>query len=232
MIYVFTAKRISPDCPFKSNQRLTNNSILTLGCAAWLQGAMHTVESSFLRNFDHLTPWCDTHCRARLRSGMHSLELDSVVGCTPWSSTLRWDALAHHRVRLVFRFSCFGICNVFSKNFWSKKDFLNNLWLRLGIIFILISAGITEKTDTWVSYWLSGVTAEFLKTFDHLTPWCDAHCGAWLHGGMHIAELFKNLNILAKSKPNLKVLSLFFRGLDGFESWQKMEVKNLVTHYL
>ena len=127
---MFSPERISPDCPFKSNQRLTKNSILTPRCAAWLQDAMHTVESSFLRNFDHLTPWCDTHCRARLRSGMHSLELDSVVGCTPWSSTLRWDTLAHHRVRLVFRFSCFGICNVFSKNFWSKKDFLNNLWLR------------------------------------------------------------------------------------------------------
>ena len=43
---VFTPKRISLDCPFKSNQRLTKISILTPRCDAhrgvWLCGMMHT----------------------------------------------------------------------------------------------------------------------------------------------------------------------------------------------
>ena len=31
-------------------------------------------------------------------------------------------------------------------------------------------------------------TAQFLRNLGHLTPQWDAHCGAWLHGGMHTAE--------------------------------------------
>ena len=42
--YVFTPKRISPDCPFKSNQRLSKVSILTPRCAFWLCCMMHTSE--------------------------------------------------------------------------------------------------------------------------------------------------------------------------------------------
>ena len=70
MIDMFTPKRISPDCLFKNNQRLTKISILTPQCAVWLCGVMHTAEldstvgctpRSFLRNFDYLTPWCDAH---------------------------------------------------------------------------------------------------------------------------------------------------------------------------
>ena len=41
---------------------------------------------------------------------------------------------------------------------------------------------------------------------------------------IHTAELFKNLNFLAKSKPNLKKI-LFISGPDGFESLKKIEVK-------
>ena len=35
-------------------------------------------------------------------------------------------------------------------------------------------------------------------TLRSLTQLCDAHCGAWLSGDMHTAELFKNSNISAK----------------------------------
>ena len=64
MIDVFSPKRIFPDCPFKSNQGLTKISILTSWCAVWLRGVMHT------------------------------MELNSVVWCTPWSLTPWCDA--HH----------------------------------------------------------------------------------------------------------------------------------------
>ena len=59
MIDVFAFKRISPACPFKSNQRLAKISILT--------------------------PQCDAHRGAGLRSGKVTAKLDSVVGCTPRS---------------------------------------------------------------------------------------------------------------------------------------------------
>ena len=59
LIDVFTPKSISPDCPFKSNQRLKKISILTLRCAVWLRGEMHTPE--LFEKF-----WL----------------LDSMVGCT------------------------------------------------------------------------------------------------------------------------------------------------------
>ena len=86
----------------------------------------------------------------------------------------------------------------------------------------------------------------FFKTFDHLTPWCDAHyradsavgctlhtteldsavgCtprsltprwdahrGDWLRGMIQTAELFKDSNISAKSKPNLKILTPVYQG--------------------
>ena len=68
MIDVFTPKRISLDCPFKSNQRLTKILILTSRCdahhGAWLRGEMHTAEL-----FEKY--W----------------SLDSAVGCTPRSNT-------------------------------------------------------------------------------------------------------------------------------------------------
>ena len=89
MIDMFTPKKISPDCPLKSNQKLTKISILTLQCdahrGAWLHSGKHTVEldsavgctlRSFLRNFDYLTQRSDAPCGAWLRSGMHTTESD------------------------------------------------------------------------------------------------------------------------------------------------------------
>ena len=58
MINVFPPKRISPDGPFKRNQRFKKISLLTLRCGVWLRRVMHTVE------------------------------LDLAVGCTPQSQTL------------------------------------------------------------------------------------------------------------------------------------------------
>ena len=62
MIDVFTSKRISPECPLKSNQRPSKFSILTPWCAVWLHGVIHTGE------------------------------LDSAVGCTLRSLTPRYEA--------------------------------------------------------------------------------------------------------------------------------------------
>ena len=56
MIELFTPKRISPDWPFKSNQRLT------LQCSVWLRCVMHTTEQY------------DAHRGAWLRGGMHTAE--------------------------------------------------------------------------------------------------------------------------------------------------------------
>ena len=41
---VFTHKRISPDCLFKSNHRQVKNSILFSRCAIYLRGMLHTAE--------------------------------------------------------------------------------------------------------------------------------------------------------------------------------------------
>ena len=108
MIDVFTIKRISPDCPFKSNQRLPKISILTPRCAVWLRGVMHTAESDSAEwcTPRSLTPRCDAQrgvfwgsCYPWLRGMMHTTELDSAVGCTPQTFlrtlhhlTLRCDA--------------------------------------------------------------------------------------------------------------------------------------------
>ena len=124
MIELFTPKRISPDCPFKSTPRLLKILILTLRCAFWHCGVMHTAEldsafgstpQSFLRNLVTLTPRCDAHCGVWLRGWKHTTESDSAVGCTPQSFlrnlvalTLRWCTSrsltpqrdAHHRAQL------------------------------------------------------------------------------------------------------------------------------------
>ena len=114
-MYIFTPKRIYPDCPFKNNQRLSKILILT--------------------------PRCDAHHRAWLHGTMHTAELDSTVGCTPRSLTLRYDAHpkvwfhgVHHTVESDYfknvRFPVFEFVtsfnNVLSKNVWSKKYSLNN----------------------------------------------------------------------------------------------------------
>ena len=78
----------------------------------------------------------------------------------------------------------------------------------------------------------------FLKNFDHLTLWCDAHRGAWLHGGMHNAQLdsavwctprsFLKIWISRQNRNRIqKYFSLFIKGLDGFESLKKLRLKIL-----
>ena len=56
-------------------------------------------------------------------------------------------------------------------------------------------------------------------------PWCDAHRGV---------EFFDLCDQISRQNRNWiqKYFSLFIRGLDGFESWKKLEVKNLLTHSL
>ena len=65
LIDVFTPKRISPDCPFKSNQRPATFSIQTTRCAVWLHGGMHTakLDSVVWCKLQSLARRCDTHYR-------------------------------------------------------------------------------------------------------------------------------------------------------------------------
>ena len=88
MIEVFTHKRISPNCPFKSNQRASNFFILTPRCAGWLPGVMHgaQLKSALGWRPQSLTPPIDAHRRAFseirvtwLHGVMHIVELDSAV---------------------------------------------------------------------------------------------------------------------------------------------------------
>ena len=107
---------------------------LTLGCdahhVAWHCGQMHTAEldstvgctpQSFLRNLVHLILRCDAHLKTWFLRGKQTVELDSSVGCTLWIQTY----LKMFHVFIFFTSFDF----VFSKNFWSKKDSLNNLWI-------------------------------------------------------------------------------------------------------
>ena len=153
MLDAFTPKRISPNCPFKSYQRLSQILILTPRCAVWLRGVMHTtqLDSEVWCTPRSLTTWCAAHRGAWLCSRKHTSELDSAVGCTSRSFlrklvplTSRYDAHRGAQLRggmhtaesdwfKKFCFSCFRTCCVFRlcfiKNVLSKKDSLNNLWL-------------------------------------------------------------------------------------------------------
>ena len=138
MLGVFTPKMISPDCPFKSNQRLPKISILTLRCAFWLP-MWCTPRSLTLRY--------DAQHGAWLLGMMHTAEfyeklgsLDSTVWCTLRSLTLWYDANRRVWLRVVqhtaesdyFENVRFWIDYVFNyvllKNVLSKKDSWNNLW--------------------------------------------------------------------------------------------------------
>ena len=88
---------------------------------AWLRGGIHTAE--VFEKFDHLTPRCDAHHGAWFRGGMHTAQLDSAVGCK-----LRSQTNSNMSVFRVFAFVT-SFDSVFWKNFYSKKDSLNNLWL-------------------------------------------------------------------------------------------------------
>ena len=85
IIDLFTPKRISPDCPFKSNQRFSKISILmhtaeldpTVWCTPGSLTPRYDAPSgAFLRTLGHLTPLCDAHRGAWLRGGMHTAESD------------------------------------------------------------------------------------------------------------------------------------------------------------
>ena len=145
MIDVFTPKWISPDFPFKSNQRLTKISILSLGCAAWLPGVMRTAE---LDSTVGCTPWSLTrqyyaYSGAWLHSVMHTAELDSAVWCTPrsfWEIRVTWLWGVMHTLELDspksdyyenVRFCFFEFVTSFNYVFikkrpWTICDFLYN----------------------------------------------------------------------------------------------------------
>ena len=132
---------------------LRNFYYLILQCAVWLCGVVHIVEldSAVWCTSWRLTPRWDAQHRAWLCTMEFfekfwlldsaavwympwSLMLDSSVGCTPWSLTLLFAW--HRRVRLLqkcqfFRVFVFftSLKNVLSKNSWSNKDSLHNMFL-------------------------------------------------------------------------------------------------------
>ena len=125
MIDVFTHKRISPDCPFKSNQRPAKCSILTLRCAVWLRGVMHTIDldSAAWCTLPSLTTQWDAHHGAWLRSMCTPRSLtpridahrSSAVWCTPQSLTQSHD---------YFKMSVFVFSNLLrlSTTIYKKKS--------------------------------------------------------------------------------------------------------------
>ena len=142
MLDAFTPKRISPNCPFKSYQRLSQILILTLRCAVWLRGVRHTaqLDSEVWCTPRSLTPWCAAHRGAWLRGRKHTAELDSAVGSTQrifWESWYPWLRGVMHTMQLgsavgckllsqtdskvsVFCFLVLASCYVFRLNFFEK----------------------------------------------------------------------------------------------------------------
>ena len=78
---MFTPKRISPDCPYKSNRSQVKISIFTLLCAVCLCGMLHTAEivSAVCYTPPRLTPRCVAHRRGCLRSGLHTADLEPLT---------------------------------------------------------------------------------------------------------------------------------------------------------
>ena len=156
MIEVFTHIRISPDCPFKSNQKPANFWIWVCGvhfdyavwstCWAWLCGMMHTVELdspegctpwSILRNLGHLTPRSDSHCGAWLYGMMH----------IAWSLTFVFS----NSLRL-------------STTFYRKSRFHRNTWRHHREIIIIkfqIKTGTWQVTDSMVWCTLQSLTLRY-----------------------------------------------------------------------
>ena len=195
MIYVFTPK---------SNQRLSKISILTLWCAVWLRGVMHTVEldsavwctrwsltlrydahcgawlngvrhtTEFLRNYGHLTLQIDAHRGVWLRSVLHTAESD-------YFENVRF---------CVFEFVT-SFSYVLSKNVWSKKDSLNNLRLsvycsnilrhhrEITIVKSWIKTDTLQVTDSAESDSAESVSAVWciLRSFVFLDIFCHDSAG-------------------------------------------------------
>ena len=152
---MFTPKRISPYCPFKTNQRL----------AFWLLDVMHTteffekfgaVDSAVWCTLQSLTPQWEAHRRAP--------ESDSMVGCTPQSWTTQMHTTESSFACQVHQISCFFVflCSLhLSTTFYKKtsevKRFLKQ-FLTNSIIFILnifrhkreiAFVKLWIKTNTW-----------------------------------------------------------------------------------
>ena len=72
--------------------------------------------------------------------------------------------------------------------------------------------GVQFDSPVWCTPWSS-------------TLWWDAHSGAWLRGMMHTASFIKIRISLRNRNRIWKYLSLFIKGLDGFESWKKWRSK-------
>ena len=84
MIDVFTPKRISPDCLFKSNHRQVKISILIPRCAIYLRGMLHTAEiiSAVGCTPRKSSPRYATYRQDHLRGVLHTSEMISAVCCT------------------------------------------------------------------------------------------------------------------------------------------------------
>ena len=91
MIDVFTHKRISPDCLFKSNYREVKILILILQCAIYLRGMLHTAEiiSTVGCTPRRSSPQWVAHRGDHLLGGLHTAEIISAVYCTLPRSSLR-----------------------------------------------------------------------------------------------------------------------------------------------
>ena len=92
---VFTPKRISPDCPLKSNQRQTKISIWSPRCTVWLLGVLGMMHSAEIDSTEWCTQQiftfrCDAHRRDWLDGVMHTAEIVSAEWCTPRSFLLRY----------------------------------------------------------------------------------------------------------------------------------------------
>ena len=79
MIDEFTHERISPYCPFKSNQRQAKTLILTPRCAVWLRGVMHSAE------IDSGGMGCTVHTREFLKNfsilAKSKKEFENTLAC-------------------------------------------------------------------------------------------------------------------------------------------------------
>ena len=101
MINVFTPKRISPDCPFKSNQRLKDFDFDSAVCSLAENGVERCYKYENTKNRHirtSLTPQCASHRIVKLRGVHHTAESSSAVCITPRSPTLR--CALHRGVKL------------------------------------------------------------------------------------------------------------------------------------
>ena len=123
-----------------------------------------------------------------------------------WKIWVTWLRGMHHReIAIVKCWIKTDTLQVIDSAVWFTPVWLL-VWCRLRSFFIYFFSWLrdvmhTAKSDSWV--WCTPLS---------LTPRYDAHRRAWLCSMMHTAELFKNLNISMKSKPNSKILYPVYQG--------------------